>query len=91
MRMRRRTIDERRTKLWQAQNGYCAMCEQPLDYDEAVVDHDHSHCDVSSVQACGDCDRGALHSNCNLLLGLAHDSVELLEKAKQYLRARDLK
>ncbi|HYS43649.1 MAG TPA: endonuclease domain-containing protein [Geobacteraceae bacterium] len=88
MRRRRRTIAERRIRLWNQQNGLCGVCLLPLDYEETVVDHDHAHCDTDSRQACGDCDRGALHSSCNLLLGHANDNAELLEKAIQYLRRR---
>jgi len=91
VRQRKRNIHERRMRLWQEQNGFCAMCGLPMDYEETCVDHDHAHCGVDSKLACGYCDRGGLHSVCNSLLGFANDDIELLEKAIQYLRLKAIK
>ena len=88
--VKKRTLAERRTQLWFAQNGYCALCHKPLDYEEACLDHDHDCCPVPVRQACGKCDRGVLHSMCNALLGFANDDIQLLELAIVYVRERDM-
>lgn len=88
--IRRKTWADRRTALWYAQNGMCALCHKPLDYEEACLDHDHSCCDKPVRQACGQCDRGVLHSMCNALLGFANDDIQLLELAIVYVRERDI-
>jgi hypothetical protein len=42
------------------------------------------------AQACGDCDRGVLHDECNRFLGFAHDDTTYLRKAIDYLNRTDL-
>lgn len=85
---RRRSYRDRRNDLWAAQNGLCALCQKPLELDAAVLDHDHKCCyKMIPRDACGNCDRGALHLNCNLLLGHAQDDVDLLALAIAYLEA----
>lgn len=87
---RKLSLSARRYLLWNRQNGLCALCGLPLDLDETVVDHDHDHCNGSSSAACGNCDRGGIHQQCNTLLGMAGDSIEILEKAITYLKERDI-
>lgn len=77
----------RRNQLWTAQNGICAMCHIPLPLDQACLDHDHSCCDTKAKNACGDCDRGVVHNNCNAILGFAHDDTKLLRQAIDYLES----
>lgn len=55
------------------QHGCCASCNKPTD--ALVVDHDHSTGKV----------RALLCSNCNLLLGHAHDDTQKLANAIEYL------
>ena len=85
---RKRSLEQRRMALWLKQNGLCALCNNPLDYAESCLDHDHDCCDMPVRQACGHCDRGVLHSGCNTLLGFAYDDRELLGKAITYLASR---
>ncbi len=62
---------DRRLKL----QGYkCACCNGPLN--KICIDHDHQNGKV----------RGIICRNCNLMLGHAKDSVEVLRKAIKYLR-----
>lgn len=62
------------------QGGGCAICNSTTNLH---VDHDHSCC--SSLPACGLCVRGILCQNCNLMLGHARNTVEILGDAIVYL------
>lgn len=65
-----------------AQNGVCSICEQPErntlrgKVRNLAVDHDHMTGET----------RDLLCSNCNLILGHAGDSEDILLKAIAYLR-----
>lgn len=67
------------------QEGQCAICgtDNPGEKNWAT-DHDHSCCPAPPT--CGECTRGLLCHNCNRLLGLAKDSVEILQSAIDYLK-----
>lgn len=57
----------------------------PVPYN----DHDHRCCNhraSMSVPTCGRCNRGLVCLRCNVLLGYADDSIELLELTITYLR-----
>jgi hypothetical protein len=58
-------------------DGLCAICRQ---HSDLVIDHDHQSNKY----------RGLLCRSCNLLLGFAHDEVEMLESAIRYLKERQL-
>lgn len=60
------------------QNFCCAICEKHMAYNKRrlVVDHCHTTNKV----------RALLCDNCNVLLGHAKDSVEVLQKAISYLK-----
>jgi hypothetical protein len=60
-------------QMCQVQQGCCKICGDP---SQLYIDHCHSTQRV----------RGLLCSQCNLLLGLAHDSPQLLLSAADYLR-----
>ncbi len=60
-------------KLYDAQNGKCALCRKPF-VSRPVVDHSHKTGKV----------RGLLHYRCNSLLGLIEEGLSL-ETIKQYL------
>ena len=69
--------------LYESQHRGCAVCGHPVkvygrnqNLDKAQVDHDHVTGKV----------RGLLCRQCNLLLGNARDSCEVLEKAIAYLK-----
>ena len=70
------TLDEYNLIL-DKQNGGCAICKvkQNKNGHALCVDHDHNTGKV----------RGILCHDCNTSLGKFQDSVELLEKAIQYL------
>ena len=67
------------TDLFEKQNGCCAICKTEESghnvTDHLLVDHDH---ETNKV-------RGLLCSSCNLMLGKAHDSVDILTRAINYL------
>lgn len=54
-------IKEWREKLLKKQKGICPLCGEPLEADEAVLDHDHVTGHI----------RGALHNGCNRAEGKA--------------------
>ena len=62
--------------MYMQQLGLCAVCHDPFGKQNPVVDHDHNTGTV----------RGLLHRKCNLLLGLAKDSVDRLLFAAEYLQ-----
>ena len=63
--------------LLEKQHGVCPVCKGAFyGKRRPVVDHDHS---TGAV-------RGLLHGQCNTLLGMAKDSITVLEGAADYLR-----
>jgi len=74
--------------LWSAQDGKCASCGGPMVQggrkpDSVCVDHDRRCC--PGKRSCGQCVRGLIHQNCNLVLGYAKDDPEVLRSAVKYL------
>lgn len=65
-------------------DGVCPICS--LSKERWAVDHDHSCCPGNS--SCGLCVRGLICRDCNILLGMANDTPEILEGAVRYLRER---
>ena len=63
-------------RMLDAQSHACAICSAPLDYLTAHLDHCHETRKV----------RGLLCKSCNWGLGQFRDSVDLLDKAINYLR-----
>jgi hypothetical protein len=65
--------------------GLCDICRRPQQNGfRLAIDHDHDCCPERA--ACDKCRRGLLCTNCNTLLGSAHDSVEILEAAISYVK-----
>lgn len=63
-------------KLLRLQGGMCAICHGIDRYKRRLaVDHDHKTQKI----------RGLLCTDCNRLLGRAHDSIEFLSSAASYL------
>lgn len=96
--LRRAKYDSRRAKGWGLRSRYnisleefeamaadgCAICNADEPNGKGWhVDHDHSCC--PGGQSCGRCVRGVLCHSCNLLLGQARDSKEILLRAIEYL------
>lgn len=61
--------------LIDSQASLCAICQEPVSYYGAHIDHCHSTNRVRGL-LCGKCNRG---------LGMFNDNTELLNKAKEYL------
>lgn len=71
-----------------AQGGRCAACGNPESGKGKFlhVDHDHSCC--GPRRSCADCRRGLLCIRCNMALGLALDSPEILRSLAEYAEKR---
>jgi hypothetical protein len=63
----------------------CDICKRPQQGDCSLA-QDHKHGCCPEKTACDKCRRGRLCTNCNTLLGSAHDSVEILEAAILYVK-----
>ena len=79
-------------EIWWQQSGLCAACgsimqpSNPRCQSSPAMDHDHSCCDGPGARPlCGNCNRGLVHSTCNLALGAAGDSADKLRKLADYL------
>jgi len=70
--------NEQYNSLIKKQNNKCAICNtQDNNFRKKLsVDHDHKTGKI----------RGLLCYKCNLILGNANDSIEILNKAKKYLK-----
>lgn len=74
-------------QMLEDQDYACKICK----LDEATyrkrlsIDHDHSCC--PGDKSCGKCVRGLLCSNCNMALGNAKDSIQILQDMIEYLKA----
>jgi hypothetical protein len=69
-------------RILDLQDGVCAICGATPRTARLAVDHWHGHC----KDGCPECIRGLLCSKCNNeLLGSAHDSIEILRRAIEYL------
>ena len=75
------TLDEFNAKMI-AQDSKCAICGRLLV--RPSLDHGHNCC--PGKKSCGKCIRGILCQGCNTIIGLAGDSIEVLNNAIQYLK-----
>jgi hypothetical protein len=57
------------------QNYKCAICKEPMSFESALVDHDHSTMEV----------RGLLCRKCNSALGFFRDNELIIKSAFEYL------
>lgn len=65
-------------EMLEAQNGVCAICKKECPSGTRLsVDHDHETGQV----------RALLCKNCNLVIGYAHENVEILLDAVDYLNS----
>lgn len=72
-------------ELLDRQNGLCAICgNPPREGRRLSVDHDHDCC-PDKGKSCGGCVRGLLCQNCNALLGMAAERIDVLRSAIEYL------
>jgi hypothetical protein len=63
----------------------CDICQRPQQ-GRCRLAQDHNHKCCPERTACEKCRRGRLCTNCNTLLGSAHDSEEILAAAISYLQ-----
>lgn len=71
-------------RMFEAQDGKCAVCLRPAAESSKGlhVDHDHSCC--ATLPTCGKCNRGLLCLTCNMGIGHLREG-QLLEAAIAYL------
>lgn len=71
------------------QGGVCEICGRPEKRTmkgrpmRLAVDHSHACC--ATNKSCGNCVRGLICHNCNMLLGYAEEKPETLLAAVEYL------
>lgn len=65
------------------QNNRCGICDEEFTVTPSV-DHDHECC--LGNRSCGKCVRGLLCKKCNAGIGCLRDSVDMLQKAINYLK-----
>lgn len=77
---------EQYDELYEMQGRRCAICQTSTGARKRLaVDHDHNCC-KPGVPGCGKCVRGLVCGRCNHnLLGAAHDTTEILQRALDYL------
>lgn len=68
---------EQYDEMFLAQDGKCAVCDEPPRKRQLAIDHDHA---TGAV-------RQLLCVNCNALLGHCRESQKILERAIEYLRS----
>ena len=68
-------------KILEKQDGICAICGREQYGRTLDVDHCHKTGRI----------RGILCHRCNMGLGYFQDNIELLEKAKKYIKKHELK
>lgn len=79
-------IKEDRAAMWEAQDGKCYLCGEPLDDPRRVrIDHDHSCCPPN--RSCRLCRRGLVHHRCNIAIGYADDDPATLRRMAGALEA----
>ena len=85
------TLDEL-VEVYELQGGGCAICNKSLPHPadeqgdkwQSNIDHDHACCPTDTT--CGNCVRGLLCRDCNLMLGHAKDNLSTLQKGVEYLQ-----
>lgn len=81
---------ERFDEILTEQRGRCPCCGTDDPGPRGwFVDHDHDCC--PGLGSCGECVRGLVCCDCNLMLGYAKDSTETLERARKYLHVNAAK
>lgn len=73
------------------QEYQCYICSAALTLSKSThLDHDHSCCPSgNNYKLCGNCSRAFLCQQCNWALGLARESVTILEQARKYLLSKE--
>lgn len=80
---------ERFDELLALQRGRCAVCTTTEPGSRGwFIDHDHACC--PGIGSCGDCVRGLVCHDCNIMLGNAKDDIAILERAIKYLQVNSV-
>lgn len=84
---RRRNTRHGITQEWfdekvKSQDNRCAICKKEF-VDTPHIDHNHKCC--PKLRSCDKCRRDLLCTTCNVLVGMAQESVEVLQFAIQYV------
>jgi len=80
------TIDQYHQML--EDQGYaCKICKREEKTNKARLSIDHNHDCCPGGKSCGSCVRGLLCTNCNMSLGNAQDSIEILQQMIDYLKS----
>jgi hypothetical protein len=69
-------IKPTRLRMLKEQDYKCALCGEPIDENDAALDHEHSNGKIRSV----------LHRGCNILLGKIQNSLTINRISKDRLR-----
>jgi len=69
---------EDKEKIFQSQEGRCAICLKPFSMHELHIDHDHITNEV----------RGLLCPHCNTSLGLLKEDTDILKNMINYLESK---
>lgn len=77
------TTPEFLREMCATQGNACDICRRAFVDSRWVVDHNHSCC--AKGPSCGKCIRALLCNHCNLLIGLAGESIVVLHNACKYL------
>jgi len=66
--------------LWNAQNGQCYLCGEPLGtrWQDVAIEHDHRCCPLR--HSCRACRRGLACTGCNVAVGGAQDDPDRLRR-----------
>lgn len=79
---------DRYDEMLASQSGRCAICGgRNADGSWLSVDHDHACCPQKGA-SCGQCIRGLLCGECNLMIGKSCDDPARLRAAADYLEDR---
>lgn len=75
-------------EIWKSQNGRCKLCE--FEAETLHIDHDHSCCPAGNykLQSCGNCIRGLLCRDCNVMLGAYENckGILVIDQLENYLK-----
>jgi hypothetical protein len=83
-----RWISKGRVAMWDAQDGKCYLCGEPMDIEHVRIDHDHSCC--SPRTSCETCRRGLAHHRCNIAIGMADDDPARLRRMADALETAQI-
>lgn len=82
-------IKQDRAAMWEAQDGKCYLCDEPMSDPRVIrIDHDHSCCVPNT--SCRTCRRGLVHHRCNIAIGYAGDDPALLRRMADALEAAQM-